>query len=106
MIWQSKTPPGQENPYHNEWNDLIEAIRGDKPYNELERGVYASLVSSLGRKAAHTGVEITLDDFLNSEQEYAPGAADFTMDSPAPVQARPDGSYPVPMPGILTDREY
>jgi len=106
MIWQSKTPPGQDNPYQNEWNDLVEAIRGDKPYNELERGVYASLVCSLGRKAAHTGVEITLDEFLNSKQEYAPGVEEFTMDSPAPVKARPDGTYPVPMPGFVTDREY
>ena len=31
-----------------------------------ERGVQASLVSSLGRKAAHTGVEITLEEMLNS----------------------------------------
>jgi predicted dehydrogenase len=106
MIWQSKTPPGQTSPYRNEWNDLVEAIRGDKPYNELERGVYASLVSSLGRKAAHTGVEITLEEMLKSDQEYAPGAEGFTMDSPAPVQAGPDGSYPIPMPGILKDREY
>ena len=106
MIWQSKTIPGQEDPYRNEWNDLVEAIRADKPYNELERGVYASLVSSLGRRAAHTGTEITLDEILNSEQEFAPGVEKFTMDSPAPVQARPDGTYPVPMPGLVTNREY
>lgn len=106
MIWQSKTPPGQSDPYRNEWNDLVEAIRNDKPYSELERGVYASLVSSLGRRAAHTGVEITLDEFLNSEQEFAPGVESFAMDSPAPVKARPDGTYPVPMPGLITDREY
>ncbi|MCX7427659.1 MAG: Gfo/Idh/MocA family oxidoreductase [Planctomycetia bacterium] len=103
MIWQSKD---QSNPYQNEWNDLVDAIRGDKPYNELERGVMASAVSSLGRKAAHTGVEITLDAFLKSEQEYAPGVNEFTMDSPAPLKAGPDGAYPIPMPGIVTDREY
>ena len=78
----------------------------DKPYNEVEYGVKASAVSSLGRKAAHTGVEMTLDELLNSEQVYAPDVAKFTMDSPAPVQARPDGKYPVPQPGILRDREY
>jgi predicted dehydrogenase len=106
LIWQSKTPPGQDNPYDNEWNDLVEAIRADKPYNELERGVYASLTCSLGRKAAHTGVELTLDEVLNSEQELAPGVEGFTMESAAPVQAKPDGTYPVPMPGIVKDREY
>ena len=55
MIWQSKSPRDQGNPYQNEWNDLVDAIRNDKPYNEAERGVEASLVTSLGRKAAHTG---------------------------------------------------
>ena len=29
-----------------------------------------------------------------------------TADSPAPVLAKEDGTYPVPMPGILKKREY
>ncbi len=106
MIWQSNTPHEERNPYDNEWNDLVGAIRSDTPYNEVERGVTASAVSSLGRKAAHTGVEMTLDEFLNSEQVYAPGVDKFTMDSPAPVQADKDGRYPIPQPGVITDREY
>jgi len=106
MVWQSQVPGDQGNPYRNEWNDLIDAIRNDKPYNEAERGVMASLVSSMGRKAAHTAREVTLEQMLNSEQEYAPGADKFTVDSPAPVQAGPDGRYPVPQPGIVTGREY
>jgi hypothetical protein len=105
-IWESKVAPHQRNPYQNEWNDLVDAIRNDKPYNEAARGVQASLVSSLGRKAAHTGREITLEEMLNSEQEYAPGVDQWTLDSPAPLQAGPDGTYPVPMPGIITEREY
>jgi hypothetical protein len=28
------------------------------------------------------------------------------MSSPAPLRAGPDGKYPVPMPGIVTKREY
>jgi predicted dehydrogenase len=104
--WQSEIPPGEGNPYQNEWNDLVDAIRNDKPYNEAERGVMASVVSSLGRAAAHTGVEMTLDEMLNSEIEYAPGADKWTMDSPPPVQSDADGNYPVPQPGLVTDREY
>jgi len=106
MIWQSEAPAGQHNPYQNEWNDLVDAIRNDKPFNEAKRGVEASLVSSLGRKAAHTGREITFEEMLNCEDEYAPGVDKLTMDSPAPLQAGPDGLYPVPTPGIVTDREY
>jgi predicted dehydrogenase len=104
--WQSQIPPGQGNPYANEWHDLVDAIRNNKPYNEVERGVQASLVSSLGRYAAHTARETTLEELLNSKHEYAPGADKFVMDSPAPVQADKEGKYPIPQPGINTKREY
>ncbi len=106
MTWQSAAPGGEGNPYQNEWNDLVGAIRSDKPYNEVERGVMASAVSSLGRRAAHTAKEITLEQFLKCEHEFAPGADEFTMDSPAPIRADDEGKYPIPMPGIVTDREY
>jgi len=105
-LWESEVTRDQRDPYQNEWNDLVDAIRNDKPYNEAERGVMASVVSSLGRFAAHTGVEVTLEQLLNSELEYAPGADKWTMDSPAPVQADADGFYPIPQPGLVTDREY
>jgi predicted dehydrogenase len=106
LLWQSEVRPDERNPYQNEWNDLIDAIRNDKPYNETERGVRASLVTSLGRMAAHTGQEITYDEILNSDHEMAPGLDKLTMDSPAPLQAVPDGRYPVPQPGITKRREY
>jgi len=106
MIWESKVKPGEEDPYLNEWNDLIDAIRNDKPYNEVKRGVEASLVTSMGRMAAHTGQEITFEQILNSDHEFAPGLDKLTMDSPAPLKAGPDGRYPVPQPGITKAREY
>jgi hypothetical protein len=82
------------------------AIRNDQPYNEVPRGVQASVVTSMGRMSAHTGVEIAYDDFLNSEHEYAPGIDKLTNDSAAPLPADADGKYPVPMPGICTKTEY
>jgi len=106
MLWSSKKIAGDEGPYQNEWNDLMDAIRNNKPYNECERGVKASVTSSLGRFAAHTGQEVTFDDFLNSEHEYAPGADKFTMDSPPPVACDKEGKYPIPMPGIKRTKEY
>lgn len=106
MTWQSETPPGEGNPYQNEWNDLVDAIRSDTPYNEVERGVMASVVSSMGRMAAHTAQEITLDQMLNSDHEYAPGVDKLTMDSPPPLQSDENGKYPIPQPGIVKDREY
>jgi hypothetical protein len=104
--WTSKNIPGEENPYVNEWNDFVDAIRNDQPYSEVERGVKASLVSSMGRMAAHTGQEITYEQMLNCPHEFAPDVDKLTMDSPPPLKSGPGGKYPVPQPGILKDREF
>ncbi len=106
MIAEFKDVPGEESPYRNEWNTLVDAIVNDTPYNEVKRGVEASVVTSMGRMAAHTGQEITFDDFMNSDHEYAPGVDQFTENSPAPVMPDKNGKYPQPMPGIVTKREY
>ncbi len=104
--WQSQIPSGEGSPFRNQWNALVNAIRQDQPFNEVEHGVMASLVCSLGRRAAHTAREITLEQMLNCPVEFAPGLDQWTTDPPAPVQADADGNYPIPQPGILTDREY
>ena len=105
-IWKSEVAADQTNPYQNEWNDLVDAIRDDKPYNEAKRGVEASLVGSMGRMAAHTGRTVTFDEMMNSDNEYAPGLDKLTMDGPAPVLPDANGIYPIPMPGIVKKTEY
>jgi predicted dehydrogenase len=104
VAWEFPDP--EPNPYQLEWDHLIEAIRKDKPFNEVKRGAEASLVTSMGRMAAHTGRIITYDEILNCEHEFAPGLDQLTIDSPAPLQPGPDGKYPVPMPGIEKNFEY
>lgn len=104
VVWAYPQP--EANPYRLEWQDLVEAIINDTPYNEVPRGVEASLVTSMGRMAAHTGQEITLDQMRDCEHEFAPGVAEMTADGPAPVTSDADGRYPVPQPGKLDDREY
>ncbi len=104
IVW--KCSPREENMYQVEWNDLVNAIRRDKPYNEVKRGAEASLVTSMGRMAAHTGQIVTYDQILNLDHEFAPTVDRLTMDSPAPLLAEKDGKYPVPQPGIITKREY
>lgn len=106
QLWQSSAPPSEANPYQNHWNALVDAICNDKPFNEVEQGVMASVVGSMGRKAAHTATEVTFEAMLNSPVEYAPGLDRWTDDSPPPVRADADGKYPVPQPGLVTDREY
>ncbi len=104
LAWAHPQP--ESNPYQNEWDDLIEAIRNDKPYNEVKRGAEASLVSTMGRMAAHTGQVVTFDAAMACRHEFAPNVDKLTNDGPAPLQPGPDGKYPVPQPGIVKDREY
>jgi predicted dehydrogenase len=106
MVWESEVNPEETNPYQNEWNDLIDAIREDRPYNEAKRGAEASMVCSMGRMAAHTGQVVTWDNILNCEHEMAPDVDKLTTDSPAPLMPDADGKYPVPQPGIVKNREY
>ena len=104
LVWHFADP--EPNPYVQEWIHLVDAIKNDTPYNEVRRGVESSLAASLGRMAAHTGREITREQILNGDHEFAPGLDTITIDSPAPLQPRDDGKYPVPLPGLVTDREY
>lgn len=97
--------PEKNNPYELEWDHLITAIRENQTYNEVERGCKASLVTSMGRMAAHTGQVITYDQILNSDHEFAPGIADLTMESESPLKAK-DGKYSIPLPGLVKNREY
>jgi predicted dehydrogenase len=96
----------EPDPYQTEWDDLIQAIRENKPYNEVKRGAEASLVTAMGRMAAHTGQNITRDIILDQGQEFAPDVDKLTIDSDAPLKAGPDGKYPVPEPGRKRLREY
>ena len=105
LKWEYPQPETQ-NPYQVEWNDLINAIREDLPYNELESGVMASAVTSMGRMAAHTGQEITLEQFMKHDHEFGPGIENLTLDSPSPLQANAAGKYSIPMPGLVKNREY
>ncbi len=103
LLWRSPAVP---SPYQLEWDDLIDAIRQDRPYNEARRGAIASLVTSMGRMAAHTGQTVTYDQMMNCEHEFAPDVDKMSPDSPPPLKPNADGAYPIPMPGIVKKREY
>jgi predicted dehydrogenase len=104
IVWAYPQP--EPDPYQLEWNDLVDAIKSDKKYNEAARGTQASLVTSMGRMAAHTGREVTYDDFLNGDHEFAPDVDKLVLNGEAPIKSGSDGKYAVPQPGITTKREY
>ncbi|MBI5385629.1 MAG: Gfo/Idh/MocA family oxidoreductase [Verrucomicrobia bacterium] len=104
LVWGFPQP--EPNPYQLEWDHLLDAIRQDKPFNEVKRGAEASLVVAMGRRAVHTGQIVTFEEMLNGDEEFAPGVDKLAADSPAPVQLGKDGRYPQPQPGIKKTREF
>jgi predicted dehydrogenase len=105
LLWHYP-PENEVDPYQLEWEHLVGAIKNNKQYNEAKRGTEASLVTAMGRCAAHSGKIITWDDMLNHEQELAADLDKLTMDSPAPLRVGTNGKYPVPMPGKTGKREF
>src|SRR5262245_44914834 len=97
LIWEF----GEEknNPYQDEWEHLMKAIRDDKPYNEVQRGVEASLVTAMGRMSAHTGQIVKRDAMIANDHEFAPNVDKLEIGGASPLQADKDGKYPQPMPG-------
>lgn len=104
VTWRFERP--EPNPYQLEWDHLMYSIRNDKPHNEVKRGVEASITTSMGRMACHTGQVVTFDQMLNHDHEFAPGLETLKLDGESPLKANDQGKYPVPAPGIITKREY
>ncbi len=95
--WRFNSKQGRTNAYQQEHDDLFDAIRNDKPYNEAEYGGLSTMTGILGRMCTYSGLEIEWDDALNSKIELLPKA--FAWDAPAPVVPDADGFYPIAVPG-------
>jgi myo-inositol 2-dehydrogenase/D-chiro-inositol 1-dehydrogenase len=85
------------DPYQQEHDDFFDAIRNNKPYNEVENGAKSTLTAIMGRMATYSGKTIEWNQALNSPVDHMPKI--FAMDAPAPVFPGPDGLYPIPVPG-------
>ena len=101
LVWEfGRADP---NPYHVEWQVLLDAIRQDKPHNEARRAGEADVAALMGRMATHTGQYITWDQALNSKFQFVEHIDNMTFDTPAPIHEGPDGIYPAPQPGITKE---
>ena len=60
------------SPYQAEWDALLDAIRNDKPYNEVQRAAYTNLASIMGRAAIHTGQIVTWEQMMASNFKFCP----------------------------------
>ena len=93
-------PPKEEvNPWQAEWDVLLDAIRHDKPHNELRRAAYSNLAAQMGRAAVHMGRTVTWEEMMASNFQFFPDVDKLTVNSLAPVQADAAGRYPAPVPG-------
>jgi predicted dehydrogenase len=79
------------DPYVQEHIRLVASIRGDVPYvNEGEQVAESTLTCIMAREAAYSGMEITWDQAMASQQDLQPKAFDYKMKMDAP---------PLPAPG-------
>lgn len=90
----------QVDPWQAEWNDLIDAIRKNKPYNETRRAAYSNLAAIMGRAAVHMGRIITWEEAMASDFKFCADVDSLNENSPAPVKADTQGRYPAPVPGV------
>jgi len=101
LVWEFGAP--DPNPYHAEWQILLDAIRNDTPHNEAKRAGEADLVALMGRMAAHTGQYVTWDQAMASNFQFVKDIDTLTFDSPSPVKEASDGYYEAPMPGLTNE---
>jgi len=101
LLWQYPEPDC--NPYHAEWQVLLDAIRQNKWHNEARRAGEADVAALMGRMATHTGQFITWDEALNSNFQFVNDIDNMTFETPAPIHSGPNGIYPAPQPGITKE---
>ncbi len=92
------------NPYDNEHQDLVSAIREGKPYNEGWYAAHSCMIAVLGRMASYSGQVVSWDDAVNKGPALMiyENHDQLTMDSPAPVQPNGKGGpepYNIAIPG-------
>ncbi len=87
---------GGKNGYQQEHDDLFDAIRNDKPFNEAYYGATSSMTSIIGRMATYSGKEIKWDDAMKAPSIMPKS---FAFDAQPPVLPDQDGHYPIAVPG-------
>jgi hypothetical protein len=76
---------------------LIDAIRKDKPYNELEPAAMSTMTAIMGRMATYSGKSVEWDEAFHSKLQLMPEKVSWDM--PPPVVPDAAGHYPVAVPG-------
>jgi hypothetical protein len=68
---------------------LFASIRQGKPMNDGKRLATSTLLAMMGRMAAYTGLEVTWDQALNSQEKLVPEPVDWSGSFEPPPLAKP-----------------
>jgi predicted dehydrogenase len=93
-------PDKEGKPTHNpkvspsvqEHIDLVNAIRTNTPFNELENTAVSTLTAIMGRVSAYTGKSVTWEEMMNSDMKLGPkifelGPVDIPKEVPVAGEA-------------------
>ncbi len=86
------------SPYQVEFDVLFDAIRNDKPHNEVEYGAHSTMTAILGRLATYSGKVVKWDDAFQSNLRLTFDAT--TWDEKPREQPDSHGAYRIPVPGV------
>ena len=79
------------NPYEQEHTDMVNSILGQGPYiNEAMAVAESTMTCVMARESAYSGMKITWDMMMNSQQDLLPKSFDYKDSLAAP---------PLPVPG-------
>ena len=95
---RGKSPKGPAvNPYQVEHDTLFDAIRNNRPYNEVAYAATSTMTAILGRMATYSGKLVKWDEALNSQLSLRPER--IAWDAKPRDLPDKNGGYPVAMPG-------
>jgi myo-inositol 2-dehydrogenase/D-chiro-inositol 1-dehydrogenase len=101
FVIKGKNPFSRNGRGINAWQEehypFYDAVRNNKPYNELEYGAHSTMTAIMGRMATYSGRIIDWDKALNSTVNLGPDT--YSWDAKPKPAVGPDGLYPMPMPG-------
>lgn len=94
-----RAPKEKHTVWQNQWNDFLEAIRSNKPFNEARRAAHSNLAAIMGRAAMHMGRAVTWEEVMASNFQWFPGIDQLTLESEPPIKCDAQGRYAAPVPG-------
>ena len=94
--WELRLKAGEDG-HQLEHYPLTDAIRKDRPYNELDAAAMSTMTAIMGRMAVYSGKLVEWDEAFNSKLQLMPEKV--TWDMKPPVEPDADGNYPVAVPG-------